>query len=82
MSDTGASHDAVFKLREVLDIQKRLRHSSLNTVRRYEKSAKLASELRRADDEVVQFGQTMVDRLHLVFTQRKQLPKLPRCVQS
>ncbi len=78
----GASHDAVFKLREVLDIQKRLRHSSLNTVRRYEKSAKLASELRRADDEVVQFGQTMVDRLHLVFTQRKQLPKLPRCVQS
>ena len=76
----GASHDAVFKLRETLQIQKRLRHSSLNTVRRYEKSAKLASELRRADKEVVQYGQTVIDRLHLVFAQRSQLPKLPKSV--
>ncbi len=42
----GASRDAVLKLLEVLDIRMRLRHSSLITVRRYERSAKLASELR------------------------------------
>ena len=78
----GASFDAAFKHRAAEEIQKRLRHSSINTVRRYEKAAKISAELAKAPGEIVEYGQRVLDQLPLVFTNRRCLPALPPSVAT
>ena len=73
----GASHDAVMGHRPLDSIQKRLRHLSITTVRRYEKSGRLGAELRKAPKEVLRFGLDMEKVMDRVFTDRSALPALP-----
>ncbi len=73
----GASHDAVMGHRPLDAIQKRLRHLSITTVRRYEKSGRLGAELRKAPKEVLRFGLDMEKVMDRVFTDRSALPALP-----
>ena len=52
----GASHDAVTKVRVTSDIKKRLRHVQDSTVKRYEKSGRLALELKKIPENLLQRG--------------------------
>lgn len=78
----GASHDAAHQLRSAEAVQKRLRHASVTSVRRYEKAGRLAAELRKVPSDVLQFGRDVMPLLPQVFQQRRLLPALPRCESS
>ena len=58
----GTRHDIVEGHRSLLEVQKRLRHTSLVTACRYEKSGKLGQQLRSALQEVVTFGSLVAQR--------------------
>jgi len=64
----GASYDAAMKFRDSMAIKRRLRHASDITVRRYERSGRLALELQKMEKRVRDYGARMEPLLGKILT--------------
>ena len=74
---TGPAHDYLDKRRTLQDIQRRGRWALESSVRRYERSSRVSSQLNRLTDAQLQFCKQADRLLPLLFSGRHPVPPLP-----
>ena len=73
----AASHDALYKVRVLKQIQTRLRHMTETSTRRYEKHTRYLAVINRLPQVVKEYGKFVNDHLPELLTGKQKAPKPP-----